>query len=206
MKLAIIGITGNVGKHILEESLRRGHTVTGIARDTSKLSPRDGLTLVSGDADQPEALASLLKGHNVVISSVPFLSSDPAKLIEAVRRSGVKRYLVVGGAGALEVAPGKLLLDTPHFAELPESIQTEALAGKVLFDRLRAVTDLDWTMLSPSALFVEGDRTRIFRLGKDTLLTAADGKSWISFDDYSIALLDEVENPRNVKARFTVGY
>lgn len=134
MKLAIIGVTGNVGKHILDESLRRGHTVTGIARDTSKLSPRDGLTLVSGDADQPEALASLLKGHDVVISSVPFRSSVPARLIEAVRRSGVKRYLVVGGAGALEVAPGKLLLDTPHFAELPEWIRTEALAGKVFFD------------------------------------------------------------------------
>ena len=82
----------------------------------------------------------------------------------------------------------------------------EASRGKDFLDELRSVTDLDWTMLSPSLLFTAGERTGVFRLGKDTLLTGADGKSWISFEDYSIALLDELENPKHLKSRFTVGY
>jgi putative NADH-flavin reductase len=205
MNIAIIGITGNVGRRILDEALRRGHSVTGIARDPSGVPSRDGLTVLLGDANNPEALSILLKGHDAVISSVPFRNSEPAKLIDAVRRSAVKRYLVVGGASSLEVAPGKLLLDT-HFTELPPDIQVEASRGKAFLDELRSVTDLDWTMLSPSILFTAGERTGTFRLGKDTLLTDGDGKSWISFEDYSIALLDELEHPKHLKSRFTVGY
>jgi uncharacterized protein len=203
MKIAIIGATGNVGRRIVDEALHRGHNVTGIARDPFKLSPRNGLTLVQGDANDPSKLGQLLVEHDVVISSIVFLSSDITLLVEAVRASGVKRYLVVGGAGSLEVAPGKLLVDQPDF---PDFVKAEATKGGESLNYLRGIKDLDWTFLSPSALFTDGDRTGVFRLGKDELLVGTDGKSWISYEDYSMALLDEIENPQHIQQRFTVGY
>jgi len=203
MKIALIGATGNVGTRILAEALKRGHQVTGIARDPAKLQARDGLQLVQGDAHAPDTLTPTLAGHDVVVSAVLFRASDPALLIEAVRRSGVKRYLVVGGAGSLEIAPGKLLIDSPEF---PALYREEAGKGKVFLDRLRTVDDLDWTMLSPSALLTAGERTGVFRLGGDSLLTSAEGKSWITYEDYAVALVDEIEKPAHRRQRFTVGY
>ena len=203
MKIAVIGATGNVGARIVDEALRRGHAVTAIARDPARLAGRHGLALVRGDAQDPAGLAPLLAAHDAVVSSVRFRDSRPEDMIDAVRGSGVKRYLVVGGAGSLFVEPGKLLVDTPHF---PEAVREEAGKGKLFLDALRGVQDLDWTMLSPSALFIAGERTGKFRLGEDTLLSGADGKSWISYEDFAIALVDEIEAPRHVRRRFTVGY
>lgn len=203
MKIALIGATGNVGRHLLDEALSRGHAVTAIARDVSKLPVRERLHGVRGDVHQPQALAGLLAGHDAVISSVHFSVAAPQDLIEAVRRSGLKRYLVVGGAGSLEIAPGQLLVDAPDF---PEIYKQEASLGKAFLDVLREAHDLDWTMLSPSALFVDGERTGHFRLGDDTLLVDADGKSWISFQDFAIALIDELERPQHARRRFTIGY
>ena len=148
------------------------------------------------------ALAALLKGHDAVISAVHFTASDAATLVGAVRDAGVSRYLVVGGAGSLEVAPGEKVIDQPDF---PEAYKPEASAGGVFLDYLRGVDDLEWTFLSPSAEFVPGERTGRFRLGKDELLTHAEGSS-ISFEDYAIALVDELEQPAHVRQRFTVGY
>jgi putative NADH-flavin reductase len=133
---------------------------------------------------------------------VRFAASDPQKLIEAVRASGVTRYLVVGGAGSLEVAPGVQLIDTPT---LPDAAKPEAAAGGVFLDTLRQETELDWTFLSPSAVFAPGERTGKFRLGKDQLLTTDKGSS-ISFEDFAVALVDELEQPRHSRERFTVGY
>jgi len=121
---------------------------------------------------------------------------------EAVRLSGVKRYLVVGGAGSLWASPGKLHVDSPHF---PAFAKDEAMGGKRFLDQLRDLMDLEWTMLSPSALFTAGERTTRFRLGEDTLLSGIDGKSWISYEDFAIAMLDEIETPSQVRRRFTVG-
>lgn len=203
MKIAIIGATGNVGRRLVDEALRRDHSVTAIARNTSALTPTPKLALVQADAHDPAALAAVLAGHDAVLSSVSFRMVEPAPLIAAVRRSGVKRYLVVGGAGSLEVAPGGLLVDSPNF---PAPYKEEASKGKLFLDALRGVDDLEWTMLSPSALFVAGERTGTFRLGSDSLLTASDGKSWISYEDYAVAMLDEIEQPKHVRRRFTVGY
>jgi uncharacterized protein len=203
MKIAIIGATGNVGSRLVDEALSRGHHVTAVARNASRLPPDEKLTFSGADATDPEQLSRALVGHDVVISSTPFRQVKPESLIDAVRRSGVKRYLVVGGAGSLEVSPGHALVDSPGF---PVLYKEEALAGKAFLEALRKVDDLDWTMLSPSALFTEGKRTGVFRLGHDSLLTAADGKSWISFEDFALAMLDEVEHPRHIRQRFTVGY
>ena len=205
MKIAIIGATGNVGTRLVNEALNRHHAVSAIARDTSKLSPRTGLSATVGDASKPDQLVPLLKGHDVIISSLRFQSPNPSpkELIELVRRSGVKRYLVVGGAASLEIAPGEILLNSPHF---PPAYKPEAAAGKAFLDALREVKDLDWTFLSPSAFFGPGERTGKFRLSDNTLLTAADGKSSISYEDYAIAMLDEIEHPKHIRSRFTVGY
>ena len=202
MKIALIGATGNAGSRILAELSRRGHAVTAIARHPQKVPALPDVAAVKADADDVAGLAAVIKGHDAVISSVHFTASDPHKLISAVREARVPRYLVVGGAGSLEVAPGVRLIDTPQF---PEIYKAEAAAGGVFLDLLRQQSDLDWTYLSPSAVFAPGERTGKFRLGHDQLLTNDKG-SHISFEDYAIALADEIEKPTHSRQRFTVGY
>ena len=203
MKVALIGATGNVGSRILTELLSRGHEVTGIVRHPEKLQPHDRLVAQRGDINDEAGLAQLLARHDAVISSVKFQPMEPRILIEAVKRAGVKRLLVVGGAGSLEVAPNVQLVDTPDF---PAAYKPEALAGRDFLNVLRDEREIDWTFLSPSALFVPGERTGKFRLGTDRLLVGANGESKISFEDYAIALVDELETPRHSRQRFTVGY
>nr|WP_294865924.1 NAD(P)-dependent oxidoreductase [uncultured Pseudogulbenkiania sp.] len=203
MNVVIIGISGRVGSRLATELLQRGHQVTGIARDIGKVAPGAGVTLKQGDATDPAALAPLLAGHDAVISAAMFLSSNPDSLISAVKQAGVPRLLVVGGAGSLEVAPGVQLIDTPEF---PAIYKAEASAGRDFLNALRGEAALDWTFLSPSALFEPGERTGRFRTGADELLIDAQGKSWISMEDYAIALADELEAPKHARRRFTVGY
>ncbi|MCZ4432119.1 NAD(P)-dependent oxidoreductase [Agrobacterium sp. SOY23] len=202
MKIALIGASGQAGSRILSELSARGHTVTAVARNPSKVSSLPHVTAVAGDIEAPEALAAVLEGHDAVISSVHFSASDPDKLIGAVKASGVRRYYVVGGAGSLEVASGVLLVDTPEF---PAIYKSEAQGGVDYLNKLKGENDLDWTFLSPSAAFVPGERTGTFRLGKDQLLMNENGSS-ISFEDFAVALADEIEAPAHVRQRFTVGY
>jgi len=202
--IAIIGATGRAGSQLLEEALRRGHTVTAIARNaTAKLSQRAGVTPKDVDLLDAAALQAAVAGHDAVFSAARFSVAPPGAIIEPVKKAGVKRLLVVGGAASLHVAPGKRLLDTPTF---PAEYRPEATAGAAYLDALRKEQQLDWTFLSPSALFVEGPRTGKYRIGTDDLLVAADGKSSISFADYAIAYLDELEHPKHSRMRFTVGY
>ena len=203
MKIAVIGASGNAGSRITAELARRGHAVTAIARHPDKIAGGANVTPTRGDVMDQAGLAGLLAGHDAAISSVHFLDSDPVKLIGAAKESKVGRYLVVGGAGSLEVAPGVRLVTTPGF---PVVYKAEAEKGAAFLDLLRAEKELNWTFLSPSALFVAGERTGKFRLGTDQLLTAADGKSSISFEDFAVALADEIERPVHIRQRFTVGY
>jgi uncharacterized protein len=203
MKIAVIGASGNAGSRITAELARRGHSVTAIARHPEKIASLANVTPTKGDVMDQAGLARLLAGHDAAISSVHFLASDPAKLIGAAKESKVGRYLVVGGAGSLEVAPGVRLVTTPGF---PVAYKAEAEKGAAFLDLLRAEKELNWTFLSPSALFTPGERTGKFRLGNDQLLTSADGKSSISFEDFAVALADEIERPAHIRQRFTVGY
>lgn len=200
--IALIGASGNVGSRILKELSDRGHRITAIARHPEKITELPGVIRVSGDANDKNALAALLKGHDAVISSVHFTASDPSILTGAVRAAGIKRYLVVGGAGSLLVAPGQRLVDQPDF---PAEYKQEASSGAEFLNFLKTVNDLEWTFLSPSALFVPGERTGHFRLGQDELLVSDTGSS-ISFEDYAIAMVDEIEDPKHIRQRFTVGY
>lgn len=203
MNIAIIGATGNVGSRIQEEALRRGHSVIAIARDASKIAARANVAARSADVHHTAALATAIQGADVVVSSGRFANFKAADLLPAVKQAGVKRLAVVGGAGSLEIAPGKALIDTPEF---PAEYKPEASAGRDFLNDLRNEKAIEWTFLSPSALFVPGERTGKFRLGQDQLLVAADGKSSISYEDFAVALLDELELPKHVRARFTVGY
>jgi uncharacterized protein len=203
MKIAVVGASGNAGSRIASELARRGHRVTAIARNPEKIASLPNVTAKKGDAHDQASLAQLLAGHDVAISSIHFLASDPEKLIGAAKDSAVGRYLVVGGAGSLEVAPGVRLVTTPGF---PAIYKAEAEKGAAFLDRLAREKDLNWTFISPSALFIPGERTGKFRLGTDRLLTAADGKSSISFEDFAVALADEIERPAHIRKRFTVGY
>ncbi len=203
MKIAVAGASGRAGSRITAELARRGHTVTAIARNPDKIASLPHVTAKKGDVLDQAGLAALWAGHDAAVSAVHFLASDPAKLIGAAKDSRVGRYLVVGGAGSLEVAPGVRLVTTPNF---PPQYKAEAEKGGAFLDLLRQEKDLNWTFLSPSALFVDGERTGKFRLGTDQLLTAADGKSWISFEDFAVALADEIERPAHIRQRFTVGY
>ena len=203
-KIAIIGATGRAGSQLLEEALRRGHAVTAIARNaSSKLGERAGVTIKDLDVLDAGALQQAVAGHDAVFSAAHFTGIPASAIIDPVKKAGVKRLLVVGGAGSLFAAPGLKVIDTPNF---PAEYKAEAAAGGVYLDTLRQEQALDWSFLSPSALFVEGERTGKFRLGRDDLLVGADGKSWISFADFAIAFIDELEKPAHSRQRFTVGY
>jgi uncharacterized protein len=203
MNTAHIGATGKVGGKILEELLRRGHTVTAISRHPEKSATRANVTWAPGDIADPEKLSATVKGHDAVISSAPFLPGSSRNLLAAIQRSGVKRYIAVGGAGSLEVAPGKLLKDS---GQIPAEWLPVINEGAELLKLLRADSQLDWTFFSPAAVIGPGERTGKFRLGGDQLIIGADGKSAISYDDYAIALVDELENPQHIRTRFTIGY
>ena len=203
MKIALLGATGNVGSRILVEAENRGHDITAIARRPDTIAPRARVTPQRGDVTKEAELVRLLSGHDAVISAIKFFRSDAALVIRAVKSSVVSRLLVVGGAATLEVAPGVALVDTPEF---PEEYKKEALAGRSWLQALRAETSLQWTFLSPSALLTPGARTARFRLGRDELLVDATGQSHISIEDFAMAMIDELENPRHARQRFTVGY
>jgi putative NADH-flavin reductase len=203
MKVALIGITGHVGSRLATELLRRGHKITGIARHPGNETAPPGLVILQGDATVKSKLAPLLISHDVVISASRFQTSDPGILINAVKEAKVRRLLVVGGAATLQAAQGIRLIDAPGF---PEAYRAEALAGVHFLDALYNEKDLEWTFLSPSAEFVPGERTGKFRLGADQLLTDSHGRSWISMEDYAIAMVDEMEQSKHLRQRFTVGY
>ncbi|CRM46263.1 MULTISPECIES: NAD(P)-dependent oxidoreductase [Pseudomonas] len=202
-KIAIIGATGRAGSQLLEEALRRGHTVTAIARNTDKLAARPGVTVKQVDALEADALQQAVSGSDVVISAAHFATLPASAVLGPVKKAGVKRLLVVGGAGSLLLPDGSRVIDSPGF---PAEYKAEASAGAAFLDVLRQEQELDWTFLSPSALFEGTERTGQFRLGQDHLLVSDDGQSSISFADFAIAMIDEVETPKHSRQRFTVGY
>jgi putative NADH-flavin reductase len=213
MKIALFGATGNIGSRILDEALRRGHEVTAIVRDPSKLPVADPrLRVASGDITDAGSYLPALQGVDAVVVSVsPRGNTSGANLITLANdllarlpAAGVKRLLWVGGAGSLEVAPGVRAVDTDGF---PAEYKAEALVLGEVLDVLRASsTDIDWTFISPSFVIAPGERTGQYRLGGDQPLFDAQGNSRISNEDYAVALLDRVEKNDAPRKRITVGY
>jgi len=203
MKIALIGASGNVGQRVTAEAVSRGHEVVAIARNIEPIALQDRVTPLAADLTDGAQIVEALKGADVAVLSVRFQGLDFEPALAAIKKSGVKRLLVVGGAASLYVAPGVQMIDTEGF---PDFIKPEAEPARQALKRLEAENDLNWTFLSPSVFFGPGERTGTFRLAKDEVLTAEDGKSSISYEDYSIALLDEIEQPKHEGERFTVGY
>lgn len=213
MKLAIIGATGFVGRIVVDEALARGHQVTAIARNAKDLPQSPALTIALGDVNDSAWLTPQLRGQDAVISAFNPGWSDPDlyanfvrgsdAILNAVEQSGVHRFLVVGGAGSLEVAPGVELIDTPEF---PAAIRPGAQGARELRNKLRAGSSLDWSLLSPAAILKPGERTGEFRLGTTQLLMNGDAPAEISVQDLAVAILDEIEHPRFIKQQFTAAY
>lgn len=202
MKIAVLGASGRAGSEITRELSARGHQILAIARKPEAIPELPGVIARAGDASDPASLAGLIRPADAVISALHF--DVPAEtLLNALREAGVPRLLVTGGAASLEVAPGVRVIDDPAF---PEDWKGAALGGIAFLDALRGETGIDWTYLSPAALLFEGPRLGTYRTGTDQLLTDADGESRISFADYAIAMVDELEQHRHSRARFTVGY
>ncbi len=198
MRIAVIGATGNVGQRIVAEAERRGHAVIAISRSGGTVG--NGRA-VRADLTDKAGIAAAIEGADAVVLSVKFQDLDVEALLDALKDA--RRLLIVGGAASLYVAPGLQLIDTEGF---PDFIKVEAEPARQALARIRQEQILDWTFLSPSVFFGPGERTGHFRLGKDELLTAADGKSHVSYEDFAIALLDEIERPAHSRQRFTVGY
>jgi hypothetical protein len=216
MQLVVFGATGNVGQRVVGEALRRGHEVVGVVRDPEAVqSPDKRVRLVKGDATNADDVAKVTRGADAVVSAIsprpnarglpaPSLAKNSRALIKGLRDAGVKRVLYVGGASSLEVAPGETLADTPDF---PEVYREEAREGREALDIWRKdAKGLDWTYLSPAAEIAPGKRTGKYRTTDDKLLVDDKGKSFITFEDYAAAVLDELEHPQHVAKRFGVAY
>jgi len=204
--IALIGASGNIGSKITKELLDRGHTVTAICRNPDSIPAQEGVVAVAGDMLNPTELAESLKGHDAVISAAPFVTNESEKLFQAVRDSGVKRYVMVGGAASLHNDEGIKVWDTLQDVGIPEPVLANIAEGMRAFDLLQQEDGLEWTFCSPAVMIGPGERTGQFRLGKDNVVADDNGESKISYDDYAIALVDEVEQGNNVNGRFTIGY
>jgi len=212
-KLVVFGATGFAGGRITDEALRRGHSVAGVARKAEGLP--EGVEAKSGSMHDAEFVASAAKDADVIVIATPGRADDEGRrlvdalptLVEAARAAGA-RLAIVGGAGSLRVSEdGPRLIDTPEF---PDEYKGEAGSHVLVLDALRELpADVDWFYVSPAAEFgswIPGERTGTFRLGGDVLVSDADGRSHISGADLAIAFLDEIEEPKHSRSRFTLAY
>lgn len=220
-KVLIYGATGKVGSQAVKEALNRGHLVTAVSRDPSRITEtNDNLFAIKGDVLDPESVASLVTDQDVVIISVRGVlgkSKDPhdavpykavETLVNVLREMGdtAPRLIHVGGSGSLEVKPGVVYADTLPMVFIPRKLQAE-IEGQVLaLQYLRTVTDVDWSYATPAKNFTNGKRTGVFRIGGDQLIESSSGRSRISRADFAVALIDEVEKAEYIQQRFSVAY
>jgi len=212
MNIVIIGATGYVGSALLKEAVARGHAVSAVVSNTDKVPHAAKVAAVQADVLDQERLANKLKGHDAVLSAFSGHAQEDVlgyylhgfkSIVASTKQAGVPRLLLVGGAGSLEVAPGVQLIDTPQF---PAQWKGTAEGARQALALLRNESELDWTVLAPSAHLDPGQRTGKFRLGTDQLLIDESGGSHISLKDYAVAMIDELERPAHGRSRFTVGY
>jgi putative NADH-flavin reductase len=207
MNVVLYGATGNAGSRILQELKSRGHNVTAVARNTSKVPA--GFQTRQDDLTNVDKITEIIKGADAVVSAYAPPQDDTDQIIgvtqrqiAAVEKAGNVRLIVVGGAGSLEVAPGVTVLASGHLpAEWVPIATSHEKALKVL-----EASDINWTYFSPAAFFEPGARTGKFRLGGRNLVVDEKGQSRISLEDYAVALVDELETPKYERAQFTIGY
>lgn len=213
--VVLIGASGFVGTAILNELLNRGHKVTAIVRDPTKVTASNpNLKVVQADVTDTDVLIEASKGKDAVISAYnpgwknPNIYEETLKnyplIVDSVKKAGVERLLIVGGAGTLFYAPGKMVMDADDIpAKLLPGIKS---LGEFYLNTLRKENDIDWIFLSPAANMTPGERTGKFRIGKDDLVVGVNGDSNISVEDYAVAMVNELEQKHHHKERFTIGY
>ena len=213
--VVLIGASGFVGTAILNELLNRGHKVTAIVRDPAKVTASNpNLKVIQADVTDTDVLIEASKGKDAVISAYnpgwknPNIYEETLKnyplIVDSVKKAGVERLLIVGGAGTLFYAPGKMVMDADDVpAKLLPGIKS---LGEFYLNTLRKENDIDWIFLSPAANMAPGERTGKFRIGKDDLVVDVNGDSNISVEDYAVAMVDELEQKKHQKERFTIGY
>ncbi|WP_033288158.1 NAD(P)-dependent oxidoreductase [Amycolatopsis jejuensis] len=212
-KLVVFGATGFAGSRITDEAVRRGHSVTGVARKADGLP--DDVEARAGSMHDTAFVDEATKGADVIVVATPGRADDEGRrlvdalptLVDAARAADA-RLAIVGGAGSLRVSDdGPRLIDTPEF---PEEYKEEAGSHVLVLEAMRELpSDIDWFYVSPAAEFgawIPGERRGEFRLGSDVLVSDADGRSHISGADLAIAFVDEIETPKHSRARFTVAY
>ena len=209
MNVVVYGATGNSGSEIVKELVSRGHKVTGVARHVEKLKDQPGVTAKTDDLSNVDAIAAIIKGADVVVSAYqpPADNTDALvdvtkRQIEAVKKAGGPKLVVVGGAGQLEVAPGVTLIKSGY---LPAEYIPIAVSHEKAAQVLKG-SDINSTYIAPAAYFVPGERTGKYRTGTNNLVSDEKGESKISFADYAIALVDEIEKAKHERALFSVGY
>lgn len=211
MNIVVFGGSGMIGQRITREALNRGHNVTAVVRNPAQFpftSPN--LTVKAGNMLNPAEVAQLVAGYDAVVNATrqpvnvqgQAYSDSARALVDGLARAGVRRLIVVGGAGSLKVAPGLQLVDSPDFNP---AWRPGALAMRDALDIYRNA-DLDWSYFSPAGLIAPGERTGHYRTGTDQLVTNENGESRISAEDYAVALVDELENPHFIRRRFTAAY
>lgn len=217
MKIALIGASGFVGSAILKEALDRNHQVVAIVRNPENITiQNENLTVKPGDVLNEDTVAELVKGCDAVISAYNSGWGNPdiyneflqgSKSIQSgVKKSGVKRYITIGGAGSLEIAPGVQAVDTPDF---PAAIKPGATAARDYLTILKEEQELDWTFFSPAFEMhqgTSGTRKGIYRLGLDNPVFDEEGRSVLSVEDLALVIVDELEVPKHIRQRFTAAY
>lgn len=210
VKMVLFGANGRIGQLIMKEALDRGYQVTAVVRDLTRMQEQyENLNVVEGNVMNADDVASICEGHQLIISAVGTslgaeeeLLTVAHSLVEGARRSGVSRLMVVGDAGSLEAAPGVLWMDTDEY---PLENKPVAVAHAKAYEII-SQSDLEWTYCSPPAEVIFGRRSGHFRIGTDKLILDESDRSAISAEDYAAAIIDEVEDPYFVRARFTVAY
>lgn len=211
MKIALVGATGFVGSKVLAEALSRGHQVIALQRDPNKLAPKAGLEVRRADVYAATEVAAAVAGADAVVSAFNPGWSDPQirsnhlrgslAITAGVKQAGVRRFLMVGGAGSLFVAPDVQLVDTPQF---PAEWKEGALGAREALNQLRTETTLEWTFLSPPAILEPGQRSGKYREGGEYLLMDGDHPARIAVEDLAVAIVDTLEQGRHIRERFTV--
>jgi len=211
MKIAVFGAGGRIGSRIVDEALRRGHDVTAAVRHPENYTKiHEHLKVAKADLFNSQDVETAAFNQDAVVVSYNPTNGAPAStltevvvpIINGLKQAHTKRLIVVGGAGSLEVSPGVQLVDTPDF---PAAYKAVSAAHRDALKLYQKEKELDWTFACPSAEIMPGERTGKFRT--DTkLLVDANGKSYISMEDYAIGIIDEIENPMHIREVFTIGY
>ena len=221
LKILVYGATGKVGTHVVDEASQRGHIVTAVSRDPSRIKQQhQNLSAVAGDLLDSDSIASLVVDQDVVVISVRGIignSKNPEdtiqriaveKVVKVLREIGddAPRLIHVGGSGTLEVEPGVLYADKIPKLFVPKFLELEIQGQVLALEYLRAVTDVKWSYATPAKNFTNAERTGVFRIGGDKLLEDERGKSRISRADFAVALVDEAEAAAYIRKRFSVAY